>query len=458
MRDLLRRCEPFGYQFGVIDRMMCHWRRFCLGVFAVSVILLQALAAPPQVPKPAGSLSLDDCIHLANSAPSAVTQARQQLEIARRGITEARAGFLPEAHFNGAYTYNSPLLDALLPQSFSFVALNGIREYATQVGTGVELDTSGRLRAAMRRAEADRDASTAGLGLSQRDLKRAVAAAYYRLLLARRLVQVDHDSLEEARSFEDLVTKLLKGGEAAQADLYKAQAQTAFLEQAAISSELDAQLANQDLASYWTASVEQTLNIQDIFNQEPPPPETSAQLGATPFLGRPEFRLFDAQKRSFLADARQARSTLYPQTTLDFQWGLDSNYFAFHDRGYAAFLTLNVTLWDWFKTRSAEKQFELQAAQVDANADIAKRTFSRDYQAALARVQSTYRQIEVTQRQTKASEENLRLSRVRYEGGEGLALDVVAAMQQLVQARSNYFAALANYYNARADLEVAAAL
>ena len=436
--------------------MIGMWKRYYLGALAATALMMPAFASPPQVAPPAAPLSLEECVRLATSAPSAVTQARQQVEIAGHSLTQARAGFLPQAHFNGGYIYNSPSLDPLLPQSF--VALNGVREYVTQVGSGIELDTSGRLRAAMRRAQAERDASTAGLRLSQRDLKRAVSAAYYRLLLARRLVQVDHDSLDEARSFEALVTKLLKGGEAAQADLYKAQAQTAFLEQATIATELEARLANQDLASFWTTSVDQILNIQDTFDQEPPPPETSAQLGATPFLGRPEFHLFDAQKRGFLADARQARSALYPQTNLDFQYGLDSNIYGLHYRGYEAFFTLNVTLWDWFKTRSTAKQFELQASQVNTNAEIAKRAFSRDYQAALARVQSTYRQIEVTRTQTKTSEDNLRLSRVRYQGGEGLALDVVAAMQQLVQARSNYYAALANYYNARADLEVAAAL
>ena len=60
-----------------------------------------------------------------------------------------------------------------------------------------------------------------------------------------------------------------------------------------------------------------------------------------------------------------------------------------------------------------------------------------------------------TETQVKLSEDNLRLSRVRYEGGEGTALDVVTAQTQLAQARSNYYAARANYLNARADLEVA---
>ena len=58
--------------------------------------------------------------------------------------------------------------------------------------------------------------------------------------------------------------------------------------------------------------------------------------------------------------------------------------------------------------------------------------------------------------QVKLFEENLKLSRVRYEGGEGPALDVVVAQSQLQQARANYYGTLFLYTGARADLEVAA--
>ena len=63
--------------------------------------------------------------------------------------------------------------------------------------------------------------------------------------------------------------------------------------------------------------------------------------------------------------------------------------------------------------------------------------------------------LKLVQEQKLGWTEHLRLSRVRYEGGEGTALDVVTAQTQLAQARSNYYAARANYLNARADLEVA---
>ena len=61
----------------------------------------------------------------------------------------------------------------------------------------------------------------------------------------------------------------------------------------------------------------------------------------------------------------------------------------------------------------------------------------------------------MTLKQVKLSEEDLRISRLRQEGGEGSALHVVVAQAQLAQARTNYYTALGNFWIARTDLEIA---
>jgi outer membrane protein TolC len=396
-------------------------------------------------------LTLDDCVNLARATPSSVRLARQQAEIARYGITQARAGFLPQFSVGSGFIYNSPLLYDR--NAFSFIPLNAIREYTALPTAALELDTSGRLRAELDRARADRDAAAANLSLSERDLRHAVAVSYYHVLLARKLAEATRANLIEARSFEDRVRRLVESGEASQADLVKASSQTIMLDQTQQALELDARLANHDLASFWTTDVDATLGLVDVMGQPPRPPETSPE--PSPFLRRAEFRLFDAEKSGFLADARRARADLLPQASIIFQYGIDAQRVSIDNRGYAAFLRLNIPVFDWFRARSASQQFQTRAQQIETTRQITERTFSREYQDALARVQLIYAQIATTDAQVKLSEENLRLSRVRYEGGEGPALDVVLAQAQLVQARSNFYLVRANYLVALTDLEVA---
>ena len=160
-------------------------------------------------------LTLDDCLKLALQAQSGVTVAGRDVDIAGLGIRQARAAFLPQVMAQTAFNTNSRSRKD--PETFSFVSLNAIREYVALGQTAMELDTSGRLRAALGRAKADQDAARAALTITTRDLRRVVTGAYYRALLTRRLVTVAGDVLREATEFRDRVQLLVTGGEAAQA-------------------------------------------------------------------------------------------------------------------------------------------------------------------------------------------------------------------------------------------------
>jgi len=419
----------------------------------ISSILQTAIAACALAQPPGQRLTLGDCIRLAETAPSAVSIARLERDIAARDAAQARSGFLPQSRLSSGLIYNSPLL--YNRQAFSFVPLNGIREFASLLTVNQEFDISGRLRADLLRARASRDLAEAGAGITQRDLRQAVSAAYYRVLLTRRIARVWQDVLDESRNFERRAGLLVQGGEAARADLVKASAQTANLQQALNAAELEAKLAIYQLASFWTKELPETLSLEDVLEDDPPPPEAEPDQPA-PFLRRLEFNLLDAQRKGFQADARRARASLLPQLNLTFQYGIDSTAVRIRDRGYAAYFNLTIPLFDWNRARHAISQARLRGEQTALNRALSERLFSQQYRSALARVWQLFEQISLARQQVKLAEEDLRLSRLRYEGGEGAALDVVVAQNQLANARSNYYTALASYFIARADLEVAA--
>ena len=400
-----------------------------------------------QPPKP---LSLADCLRLASAAPNAVTWARQEARVAALGITTARSNFLPHAGLTAGAVYNSPRPAG----SQAFVSFNGTREYITQAGIAVELDTSGRLRAAYARAKVDRDAAEAGVRISERDLRRTVTIAFYRALVSRKLAETTQVSLTEARSFEVRTKTLFTGGEAAQADVIKASAQVAEFDQLQRAAALDARLANQELASFWTPDVDAALDLEDSLTQVAADPVETQAPGA--FLRRTEFRIFDLQKLGFTLDAKRERAALLPQVLLGVQHGIDANRYAWSERGTAVVASLNVPIFDWFRARSLAQQFSTRALQVETTRKLSERVFSREYESAKARMTSLQDQTKVAELQVKLFEDNLKLSRVRYEGGEGPALDVVLAQSQLQQARTNYFNTLFLFANARVDLEVAA--
>jgi outer membrane protein TolC len=413
-------------------------------VMVLLPVMIKAQVQPP-------ALTLDQCVALAKSAPSTVKRARQQLAAAQQGVLAARTNFLPKLSLANTFTYNSPLLYDR--SQFSFIALNGVREYSTLGTSTLEVDSAGRLRALLARAQANQQIAAIDVTVSDRDLTRAVAIAYYHLLLARHLAASAHENLDAARDFEQRVRKLVIGQEASVADQDKAALEVAVLESMAQTSDLEAEMANHDLASFWTTSVTQPLILADNLDHQPVP--LANAVPEDPFLRRPEFQLFDAQRAAYMADSRRARARMLPQLNLAFQYGIDSLQIESRDRGYAGFVHLDIPVLDWIGARREQKQFQLQAQEIDTDRAIATRLFSKDYQDALASVNSAYEQSQTTEREVSLAKENLRISQLRFQSGEGTALDVVTSQNSLAQAEIDFYSSQANYLNAQSALKVA---
>jgi outer membrane protein len=397
------------------------------------------------------ALTLEDCQRLAEAAPSPVQVAERQRAIADARIGAATAGLLPRLFAVGGYTRNSPLAGSN-PEVGSFVSLNGVNQYTALLALNEELDLSGRLRSMRARARADKEASEALYRISRRDLRYAVSTAYHHLLLARRLVQVADESFASAQQFAGRTQLLEKKGEAARADVVRASVEVQFLEQARQTARLEASLANEELAAFWTEDVATPLAVVDRLDEPAPPPPAERPEAAR---ARPELSLLEAQRRGFEAEASAARAARLPQASVTAEYGLDANRASWHDRGYAVILGLVVPILDWSAAANTARVSALQADQTAIQAQAARRAYSRDYHGALERVRAFYQQITVARAQVELARENLQLSRVRYEGGEGTALEVVTAQTQQAQARSNYYQAVAGHLRARADLAIA---
>jgi outer membrane protein TolC len=425
-------------------------RNWFWSVFLAAVVISSASAQQQ-------GLTLEDCLRLALEAPSAVQAAERDQSIAAERQTAARAGMLPQLALNSTYTYNSP--NANTPNPFSFVALNGVREYLAVADASWSMDLSGRLRAGLARERAGRDIAVADLAIARRDIRRAVTLAYYDLLLARRIVQLEQSSLDEARQFEQNVRARQTQGEASRADLLKAAAQRAQFQQRFAQAQLDARLANQILASFWTTDVDAELFVADVLDSTPPLPTEivggGTQQAAAVLAQRPELARIDALGRTFLADRKIARAGLKPDANLVFQYGLDANQVRSDQLGYAAFVNVNVPVFDWFRSRSGARQASYRQEQTRIRRASAERALTQEYLAARSRVQSWHERIGMAQNESGAARENLRLVRLLYENGEGTALDVVISQADATQASRSYYSAIAEYQRAIKDFELA---
>lgn len=103
---------------------------------------------------------MEDGVRLALAALSSAGAARRQAGIARYGLRQARADFLPRSRVGNAFLFDSPLLHDR--SRFGFIPLNAIREYASLLAARAGLDSSGRLRAGRAPARAELGALVGG--------------------------------------------------------------------------------------------------------------------------------------------------------------------------------------------------------------------------------------------------------------------------------------------------------
>ena len=102
-----------------------------------------------------------------------------------------------------------------------------IAVYQGLITASGEIDTSGRLRAALKRSQALLEAASAGTEVARRDLIQSVVDAYYNLALATTQRRGSEINLAAAQDFENNTRLNLEAGEVAPVDLVRARLQTA---------------------------------------------------------------------------------------------------------------------------------------------------------------------------------------------------------------------------------------
>jgi outer membrane protein TolC len=173
----------------------------------------------------------------------------------------------------------------------------------------------------------------------------------------------------------------------------------------------------------------------------------------------PDLRAAESALQQAGYGIKAARGAYYPSLVVDYFYGFDANVFNIigpddrHNLGSVVQATVNVPVWNWGATRSKVRQAELQQRQAQYDLTFAQRqlqvnisTFYLEAQAALAQIQSLRSSLDL-------ATESLRLTVLRYQGGEATALEVADAQTTLVQARNAYDDGLARYRLALVEIQ-----
>ncbi len=410
-------------------------------------------------------VTLDEAIRLAEASEPAFAAAAASSRSAGLDRSIARSGLLPNVSYynqglytepNGAHGQVGQVSDtADLPK---FIANNGVREYFSQAIVNETLGLGPV--AAMRRADASAAMASAEQEIARRGLVAAVTSLFYGSLAADHKLIVAGQARQEAADFTRLTTEREQAREAAHADVVKAQ--------------LVEQQRDRDLEDARVAAEKAHLELGVLLFSDPRTPCTLIAPESAPALAskedveqaaarnNPELKSALASLAVSNADVQAAWGALLPNVGLNVTYGIDAPQFAANgpdgvrNLGYSASLTVNIPVWDWLASENKVKQSQIRRDAAQVALTNTQRRLIAQLEEAYSEAQAARDQLASLDQSVSTAAESLRLTKLRYTGGEATVLEAVDAENTYVSAENAREDGRVRYETARAVLQTMA--
>jgi outer membrane protein TolC len=409
-------------------------------------------AAPTLAPI---SLTLQDALARARKNSTTFQGALTDAALAHEDKTQARDALLPSVNYNNQVLYTQ----SNGASAVRYIANNAVHEYISQGNVHEVLDLAGV--ANFRRASAGAAAARARAEIASRGLVVTVVQSYFAVLAAQSKLDLAQRTAAEGQQFLKLTQDLEHGGEVAHSDVIKAELQMRDRQRQLQEAQLALLNARLDLAVLIFPDFNDNFALADDLHADvalPTLPEVQ-QLAAR---DNPDVRAALETVHEAGHDVTFQRAAYLPSLALDYFYGIDSAQFAantiingqkFQNLGSSGSATLNIPIWNWGATQSRVKQAELRRTQARRELSLAQRKLLAEIQSLYAEAETSRDELSGLARSADLAAESLKLTTLRYKGGEATVLEVVDAQNSFALANGSYQDGALRYRVALADLQ-----
>ncbi len=385
----------------------------------------------------------------------------ERIEQANDVRKQARADFLPRLGTAYSYTYLSEIpvsrTSTLLGTNIPLVV--GTQDnyqwtwFVRQpVFTGFALLSNYRL------AELGIDQSQLEMELEKLDLVLRVKEAYFNILGADKSVEVAQTTVESLTQTVKVARSFFEVGMIPVNDVLKAEVELANTAQSLVRARNLAQTTRSTLNTVLVRPVNDPLELEDILVFKPETGDFDAYVKLA-LDNRPEIKILDVNLLQADQQIRLAKSKFYPEI------GLNYTYYSKGDtpsvsgsqyvdaNSWEVLAVANWTFFEWGKTYYTVREKEsLKRQLTETKADVEDGIRLQVKQSVID-LDSSAKNIPVTQKGIEAGEENLRVNAERYKAQVSTITDLLDAQTLLARARLDYYRALYDHNQAKARLD-----
>jgi len=399
----------------------------------------------PDGTTPPVTITLSDAIARAHKNDTQFLAAGADAKIAHEDRVQARNAMLPTISATTQYLGTEGNGKT---STGRFVTNDGVHVYRAWGVLHQDLSPQTYMMTSYHRAAAAEAISRAKAEIANRGLTVTVTKLYYTFAMTQHRYATAQQSLEQAKHFFDIAQHAEQLGQAAHADVIKAEIQYRQEQQGFEESRLAMENARLDLAVLLFPTLNENFAIvDDLESSAALPPFTEVQNMAA--KENPTLRVALESTRQADVEVLAAKAAFLPTLTLDVDYGIEANSFALRspiaaDRklgplpnlGYFVTAGFNVPVWDWGTLRSKLHQSKYRQEVAHAEMSQAQRTLLSELYVTYNEASVARAAFETSRHTTDLASESLRLINLRYEAGESPALEVVDALNTLITARN----------------------
>lgn len=417
----------------------------------------------PSSPQTLAPISRDQAVQMTLRQVSTYNQTQLNERLAAGDLTQAKASLYPRITANPTLIFTSPSLTGKTPNGTirppSFLGANAITEYQGLLTATGEIDTSGRLRATIRRNQALLEAARSGTEAARRNLVVGLDEAYLNLGLAATKKTAAEENLRVAVDFENLTKLLAQGGEVPPIDGVRAGVQSAARRDELLQAELAEQQAADSLRVFIGYDFSQPVSVGDLLTSVPNLSEVENLTSGANSENRPEIAQINAQIKAAKEGVKIAKAERRPQVVYILDGGFISDSLfpkpIFNTLGVRATIGVTIPIFDFGASKSRETQAKIRAQTAEQSKIFTTRMLAQQYRSAILQANSARERIRLIGDNIKNAEKVVEVSTLRYRAGEAPITEVTDAQIQVITLRTALYQAIYDYQIALARIRQA---
>ncbi|HQX54576.1 MAG TPA: TolC family protein [Pyrinomonadaceae bacterium] len=411
-------------------------------------------------------LDLKDAVEAALTKSIQPKIAESGVKIAAEKVNEAKSGRLPFVQFSqSAIRSNNPVFvfGSLLEQgrfgaaNFQVDLLNhpnGIFNFRSLVGAQMPIFDQYQIRSRVRQAVAAKSQAELQTEAIRQKLRFDVINTYYGAVLGTEMIKVRSEAIRSAEANRKKTKDMVDVGMTTEADLLAAEVELANATQNRLEAENDLVTTLATLNITLGDKPETQLELTGDLREKYFPVDDRDALIRIALENRPDYQKAELAVENGRIQTQALRDQKLPRVDGFGNFGYSSPYIANGSSDYTVGVNLTYTIFD-----AGRKSRTQQAAEAVSMAELEKQNLADAIRLDVIRSLQNYStargKIQVSIKSTAYAEEALRIVQDRYKFGLTTFNEVLRAESAVVAAKQNILKARYDYYVSFASILLA---